>query len=725
MKRKQALGYLKGAAMSYAYLFFSNRLCLGVVVLAITFFDVVAGVSGLIAIATSQLCSEAFRFNRAGILDGMYSYNALMVGLALGSYYEWSVLYLAVLLLASMLSLFLTVWISGRFYKRGLPVLSLPFLLTIWILLLGLFNFTGVQLAAKSAFTLQQWFPTLFEGVSNAIDGLRIANGLHIYLRSLSAIVFQYNDLAGIIIAVALLIRSRIAFALSIYGFLIGYGFYQFFEGDFTPLVYSYVGFNFILTAIAIGGFFIVPSRRSHLLLLFAIPVTALLLSALHTLFGKLGLPLYSLPFNIIVLLIIGALQMRLYPRGLEIVVYQQFSPEDNLYKHVYYQKRFAGQFYNHILLPVMGEWRVSQGYDGSITHRDEWQHALDFDITDEHGRTFGSSGFSLRDYYCYDLPVLAPAAGYVVCIRDGVPDNAVGDANLRENWGNTIIIKHAEGLYSKLSHLKPSSFSVKEGSYVQRGEIVASCGSSGRSPEPHLHFQAQATPAIGSKTLRYPLAYYLTKLNGNYSFRSFDIPQEGQIVRNVIPTPGLAAAFEFTPGEDISWIIEEQRATGQLEWSVLVDAANRKYIWCRKTDAVAYCYNDGVLAYFTDFYGDTKSFLYRFYIAFQKVLLGCYTGVVVHDALPPHAFFPKGLMAIQDFAAPFIHFTKGEYRFEAAAVRHENGGDGFQLTTQSYGILLNKRVGRWDAQMEIRAGRIEQVVIQSGTRKIIARCAS
>src|ERR1043166_6597580 len=165
MDKEAVKQYGRGAVMSYAYLFFSNSIWLGLLVMAITFFDVVAGLSGVTALAVCQFSSYLFRFNQISITDGMYSYNALMVGLALGSYYEWSLLYLVVLIIASMQCLFLTVWIGGRLYKRGLPLLSIPFLLTVWILLLGLFNFSGVKLAAKQEFSLQHWFPGIFSSI--------------------------------------------------------------------------------------------------------------------------------------------------------------------------------------------------------------------------------------------------------------------------------------------------------------------------------------------------------------------------------------------------------------------------------------------------------------------------------------------------------------------------------------------------------------------------------
>ena len=105
---------------------------------------------------------------------------------------------------------------------------------------------------------------------------------LFIYTYVRLVLFFQYNDLAGIFIVIGLLIYSRIAFVLSVFGFIVGYLFYYFLQGDFTPLVYTYIGFNFILTSIALGGFFVVASKKSFLLILFMMPIIGLLISSLN-----------------------------------------------------------------------------------------------------------------------------------------------------------------------------------------------------------------------------------------------------------------------------------------------------------------------------------------------------------------------------------------------------------------------------------------------------------
>jgi len=508
--------------------------------------------------------------------------------------------------------------------------------------------------------------------------------------------------------------------------FLIGHLFYFYFEGDFTPLIYSYIGFNFMITAIALGGYFIVPSTRSHLLLFFVIPVTVLITSALQKLFSSINLPLYSLPFNIVVLLMLSVLQMRKNIYGLQLVEVQQHSPEANHYKTANYKKRFTGHTYFHLTLPVIGEWYVSQGYNGNITHKDGWQHALDFDVRNHDGKTYNQPGTSVKDYYCYELPVTSPAAGYVVQVFDGIYDNAIKETNDRENWGNTIIIKHAEGLYSKLSHLKMRSFKVKQGDYVRAGEIVALCGSSGHSPEPHLHFQMQANPYIGSQTISYPIAYYLVKQKEDeYSFHSFDIPKEKQTVRTVVADPLLRNAFDLLPGKEITWNLTDGKKTWQNKWSVYADTFGKSYLYCHETGGAAYFFNDGVLFYFTDFYGAGNSFLYKFQLVFHKLLLACYKGVRLTDYVLPHSFFNPIINAAQDVVAPFFHFVEGVYSSGIKNVDNYKRPTHIVLQTNSNGDIFGKKVSPITGEISVTAQGINEVNIIEKNKTIVARCVS
>jgi len=152
-------------------------------------------------------------------------------------------------------------------------------------------------------------------------------------------------------------------------------------------------------------------------------------------------------------------------------------------------------------ILPVTGEWRV---FNGGVTKETShsWgipsqRFAYDLVKYGQNGRSFDGDGRKLEDYFCFDAPILAPADGVVVKTRDGIRDAPhVGtfwmDWLTRSIAGNSVLIKHANGEYCLLAHLKRGSVQVKSGQTVKQGEEIGRCGHSGNSTEPHLHFQFQ-----------------------------------------------------------------------------------------------------------------------------------------------------------------------------------------------------------------------------------------
>jgi len=694
-----------------------------VLLILISFFDFGAGISGVIAVLIGQLTAFLFNFDKEFIRDGSYTFNSVLVGIAVGIFYDFNISFLIILVLISILTFFLTIWFSNNLSKKGLPFLSLPFLFSIWIFILGAENFSSLTLKQKEVLSLAYYFPEIFQTLTNYIGSLPFANAIYLYLRSLGAIFFQYNDLAGLVIVIGLLISSRISFVLSIFGFLIGYLFYHSLQGDFSQLIYSYIGFNFILTAIALGGFFVVASKRSFLLLLFSIPVISLLISGLQTLFNQFNLPLYSLPFNIVVLLFLSAMYARKNSKGLQLVVIQQYSLEKNHYKYVNSVDRFGLETYFHIGLPVIGEWTISQSYDGKETHKGDWKHALDFVVTDDNNNTYKYPGNELTDYYCYDLPIIAPANGYVVNVIDGIDDNEVGEVNLEQNWGNTIIIKHGEYLYSKLSHLKKNTLKVKINDYIKKGDIIAYCGSSGRSPEPHLHFQIQTTPFVGSKTIAFPISYYLSKNNKQYSFHSFEIPKKNEIVSPISINTLLKNAFHFIPGKTIDFEVDYKGKKEMVSWEVFVTPLNKTYFYCQKTGATAYFINNGTVFYFTDFYGNKNSLLHHFYLGAHKVLLGAYTDLEVEDKLMISSIFSPLTKFIHDFTAPFFHYCKANYISKFIDLDNEHSPSKIIIKSVCKGNLFGKQIIEKEYLITIANDTISEIKIIDQQKNSTATC--
>ncbi|MEU9617859.1 MULTISPECIES: M23 family metallopeptidase [unclassified Streptomyces] len=63
--------------------------------------------------------------------------------------------------------------------------------------------------------------------------------------------------------------------------------------------------------------------------------------------------------------------------------------------------------------------------------------------------------------------------------------------------YGNAVVIKHANGMYSQYAHL--SRIDVRIGETVKTGEKIALSGNTGNSSGPHLHFEIRHTADYGS----------------------------------------------------------------------------------------------------------------------------------------------------------------------------------------------------------------------------------
>ena len=68
--------------------------------------------------------------------------------------------------------------------------------------------------------------------------------------------------------------------------------------------------------------------------------------------------------------------------------------------------------------------------------------------------------------------------------------DGLVTFAGVKSGWGRMVLINHGYGYVSLYAHC--STINVLEGQNVSRGEVIATCGSTGRTTGPHLHYGIQ-----------------------------------------------------------------------------------------------------------------------------------------------------------------------------------------------------------------------------------------
>lgn len=119
------------------------------------------------------------------------------------------------------------------------------------------------------------------------------------------------------------------------------------------------------------------------------------------------------------------------------------------------------------------------------------------FDLWPVNGEV--SSMYGMRDGRMHEgLDIAAPEGTPIYCVQEGV----VVFAGERGTYGNAVIVDHGDGLRTLYAHA--SKVLVSEGEVVEKGQVIALVGNTGRSTGPHTHFEVLA----GGRPLN--PAYYL-----------------------------------------------------------------------------------------------------------------------------------------------------------------------------------------------------------------------
>jgi hypothetical protein len=164
---------------------------------------------------------------------------------------------------------------------------------------------------------------------------------------------------------------------------------------------------------------------------------------------------------------------------------------------------------------PVAGRWIALNSPTDRVpshgTHglAQTWAVDLVYEPREGTRPAFGTGAWfrDPSDYPGFGAQILAPADATVALTSDGARDHrsrsswpafalmlADGMARdllgARHLLGNHVVLDLGGGVHAVLAHLQRGSIAVRPGERVHRGQVVARCGNSGNSSEPHLHLQ-------------------------------------------------------------------------------------------------------------------------------------------------------------------------------------------------------------------------------------------
>lgn len=192
--------------------------------------NILALVAALLAIFSSTIISLVFGFSKENIQSGLYGFSPALVGVALLSIFQPTILLWILVVLGGVLAGV----IQHYCIVRKLPVFTLPFILITWFLYV-----------VSMAFSLNKIEVDPFTPQFNFFQA---------GIRGFGEVVFQSNFLSGVLILLGLMFAhfraTIVAFLASFLSVLIMMNF----EGIQTDNALGLFGFNVLLTTMVFEG---------------------------------------------------------------------------------------------------------------------------------------------------------------------------------------------------------------------------------------------------------------------------------------------------------------------------------------------------------------------------------------------------------------------------------------------------------------------------------------
>ncbi len=93
MTYQKAIGTFRNTILpamlnSYSVIFFFNNRWLAAVLMVVTFFNFFAGLSGLVAVLVTVFLANSMGFDKIQLKKGLYSFNALLAGLGMFTFFD-------------------------------------------------------------------------------------------------------------------------------------------------------------------------------------------------------------------------------------------------------------------------------------------------------------------------------------------------------------------------------------------------------------------------------------------------------------------------------------------------------------------------------------------------------------------------------------------------------------------------------------------------------------
>ncbi|MEK4418633.1 urea transporter [Bacillus sp. FSL K6-0268] len=269
-----------------------------IILLAITIFSYDLGAVALLSSLISIIVGKIGGVEDKIISQGLFGYNSVLTGMALTIFltgpYNW-----IIALISAALAAVLTAAMMHIMKRTEIPVLTFPFIILTWLMLLASYRLKVFHLTSNlRPQDLSHWKLE----ISGKIDwGEGVFNGF-------AQIFFIHGFLSGILIIIAVCLAGWKLGLYAIVGnacaLLISYTL----GGEHNLIYLGLYGYNAILTMLAVSVVFkTVPNRFTLFTGIVAVCLTVVFTGSIDTWLLPYGLPTLTMPFVLSTWIFLGA----------------------------------------------------------------------------------------------------------------------------------------------------------------------------------------------------------------------------------------------------------------------------------------------------------------------------------------------------------------------------------------------------------------------------------
>lgn len=596
----------------------------------------ICGVAGaLFVICWRQVLNFQSESERIEIINGM------LFGMLIGSLFTIKLPSLCLIVFGTLAIVLVSAIFTDTIGKKmNLPLLGLPYAFVAYVVIPFAASLHLIPAAAH--------LPGLWRGLD--------------VLLPLGAMYFNGTGIGGTLVLAAFCLSSRYLALLAIASSAVASLFLSLLSIPSDSILSLVARMNSVLASCIIGGLFAVPGKKSFLVSLVASIMTSAVTLALSNVLSPFGLPALALPFVLVTYLCMLSLNSQRGPAWTYFWLAAPALPEKSMEQIQIAEIRGLDYRSVALKLPLRGAWQIYQGFGGKHTHNGDWYHALDFFQT-RSGTSFINDGSKLSDYHCFAKPVLSPAFGTVVDFSSKLGDNAPGEVDTINNWGNYVLLHLDCGSYVVLAHLRQHSINLNVGARVSPGDYLGSIGNSGRSPQPHLHMHVQNSSVLGAKTIPFHLTGVIIHCNSEATFSLRACPGEKDLVSSPIKSKALGRALRLAVGNRFVFRVEQEnggQSLGRLQ--VSLDINGQFWLENESGAQVAFSQNDELLVFYNR-QGPADLLLDAFVLSFGSTPL--VEGSISWQDVLPGRLFALGCFKrlIHVILYPFGACVRSKYR--------------------------------------------------------------